>query len=128
MIKTRQLRKNLLPQLNAVSVLWLLHRLTGVALAVYLVPHFITINNSRWGPEIFNEALNWFQGSLIITAEFVIVLAVAFHGINGLRIIAMDFFDLSQRQKWLLGLVLTACGAVFLSATFWFVPKILEPL
>ena len=128
MIKTRQLRKNLLPQLNAVSVLWLLHRLTGVALAVYLVPHFITINDSRWGPEIFNETLSWFQGSLIVAAEFVIVLAVAFHGINGLRIIAMDFFDLSQRQKWLLGMVLAACGAVFLYASFWFVPRILEPL
>ena len=128
MIKTRQLRKNLLPQLNAVSVLWLLHRLTGVALAVYLVPHFITINDSRWGPEIFNEALSWFQGSLIVAAEFVIVLAVAFHGINGLRIIAMDFFDLSQRQKWLIGMVLAACGAVFLCASFWFVPRILEPI
>ena len=128
MIKTRQLRKNILPQLNAVSVLWLLHRLTGVALAVYLVPHFITINDSRWGPEIFNETLSWFQGSLIVAAEFVIVLAVAFHGINGLRIIAMDFFDLSQRQKWLLGLVLAACGAVFLCASIWFVPRILEPL
>ena len=128
MIKTPQLRKNLLPQLNAVSVLWLLHRLTGVALAVYLVPHFITINDSRWGPEIFNEALSWFQGSLIVAAEFVIVLAVAFHGINGLRIIAMDFFDLSHRQKWLLGMVLAVCSAIFLSASLWFVPRILEPL
>ena len=128
MIKTRQLRKNLLPQLNAVSVLWLLHRLTGVALAVYLVPHFIIINDSRWGPEIFNETLGWLQGSLIVAAEFVIVLAVAFHGINGLRIIAMDFFDLSHKQKLLLVMVLAVCGAIFLSASLWFVPRILEPL
>ena len=128
MMLSRLLRKNLLPQLNAVSVFWLLHRLTGAALAVYLVPHFMTINDSRGGLEIFNETLKWFHGPMIAAAEYVIVLAVVFHSINGFRIIAMDFFDLSHRQKWLLGMVLAVCSAIFLSASLWFVPRILEPL
>ena len=51
------LRRHLLPQFNSVSVLWALHRLTGVALAVYLVPHFITIHDSRQGASVFNETL-----------------------------------------------------------------------
>ncbi|MEE2716164.1 MAG: succinate dehydrogenase, cytochrome b556 subunit [SAR324 cluster bacterium] len=121
------IRKHLLPQFNAVSVLWALHRLTGVALAVYLVPHFITIHDSRQGESVFNETLAWFQGPLIAAAEFVIVLAVAFHALNGLRIIAVDFFDLSHRQKWLCWAVLVSCGAVFLASSLWFVPKILAP-
>ena len=121
------LRRHLLPQFNSVSVLWALHRLTGVALAVYLVPHFITIHDSRQGASVFNETLAWFQGPLIAAAEFVIVLAVGFHACNGLRIIAVDFFDLSHQQKWLFWAVLVSCGAVFLASSFWFVPKILAP-
>ena len=108
-------------------MLWALHRLTGVALAVYLVPHFITIHDARQGASVFNETLAWFQGPLIAAAEFVIVLAVAFHACNGLRIIAVDFFDLSHQQKWLFWAVLVSCGAVFLASSFWFVPKILAP-
>ncbi len=119
------IRKHLLPQFNSVSILWALHRLTGIALALYVFPHFISIHESRAGALVFNETLAGFQGPLFAAAEFIIVLSVTFHAFNGLRIIAVDFFDLSHREKWLSGVVIAACAAVFLAATLWFVPRIL---
>jgi len=120
-------RRNLLPQLNTGSVAWALHRITGVALAVYLLPHFISINSARGGREAFDAELGWYTGPLIAASEFVLVLAVAFHMFNGIRIIAVDFFDLSHTEKVLFWLVMAGCAAVMLGASFVFVPRMLAP-
>lgn len=121
-------RRNILPQLNTGSVAWALHRITGVALAVYLLPHLISINSSRSGREVFDETLGWYAGPLIATSEFLLVMAVAFHMFNGIRIIVVDFFDLSHRQKLLFWAVMAACTVVLLGATFIFLPRILAPV
>jgi succinate dehydrogenase / fumarate reductase cytochrome b subunit len=120
-------RRNFLPQLNLGSVSWLLHRVTGVALVVYLVPHFVTIHSARDGREALNAVLGWYAGPLIAATEWVLVLGVAFHLFNGLRIIAVDFFDLSHTQRALFWCVMAACAAVLLGASFVFLPKMLAP-
>ncbi len=107
---------------------WLLHRVTGVALAVYLLPHFITINNARGGAAALDEALGWYTGPMIAAAEWLIVMAAVFHAFNGLRIIAVDFFDLSHRRRLLFALVLGACAVVLLASSFLFVPRLLAPV
>ncbi len=128
MNKVRALvRGNLLPQLNIGSVSWLLHRVTGVALAVYLLPHFISINSARGGREALDAALGWYAGPLIAASEWLLVMGVAFHMFNGLRIIAVDFFDLSHTQKILFWCVMAACTAVLLGASSIFLPKLLAP-
>ncbi|MCH7477210.1 MAG: succinate dehydrogenase, cytochrome b556 subunit [SAR324 cluster bacterium] len=121
------LRETLLPQANVGTVAWLLHRVTGVALAVYLLPHFITINNARGGAAALDEALGWYTGPLVAAAEWLIVMAAVFHAFNGLRIIAVDFFDLSHRHRLLFALVLGATVAVLLASSFLFVPRLLAP-
>ena len=121
------LRKTLLPLVSIGNVSWLLHRLTGVALAVYLIPHFISINSSRQGPEVFDATLAAFTAPSYRVAEFLLIMTVAFHTFNGLRTVAIDFFDLSHRQKLLFWLVMGACAAVLVAVSFLFLPRILAP-
>jgi succinate dehydrogenase / fumarate reductase cytochrome b subunit len=121
------LRRTLLPLVNAGTLAWLLHRVTGVALAVYLVPHFISINAARGGPRALDAELAGFATPLFAVAEWLLIGAVAFHACNGLRIVAVDFLDLAPRHKLLLWLVLLACAAVMLAASTLFVPRILAP-
>ncbi len=121
------LRKALLPLVSVGNVSWLLHRLTGVALAVYLIPHFISINSSRQGPEAFDATLATFTAPLYRAAELLLIMTVAFHTLNGLRTIAIDFFDLSHSQKLLFWLVIGVCAAVLVAVSFLFVPRILAP-
>ena len=118
-------RQTLLPLVNVGTVAWLLHRLSGVALAVYLIPHFISVNAARGGPAALDSELAGFASPLFAAAEYVLVLTVAFHLLNGLRIIAIDFLDLSRQQKLLFWLVMAGCAAVFLAASTLFVPRIL---
>ncbi len=120
-------RQTLLPLVNVGTVAWLLHRLSGVALAVYLIPHFFSVNAARGGPAALDAELAGFASPLFAAAEYVLVLTVAFHLLNGLRIIAIDFLDLSRRQKLLFWLVMAGCAAVFLAASTLFVPRILAP-
>jgi succinate dehydrogenase hydrophobic anchor subunit len=56
----------------------------------------------------------------------MIVMTVAFHMFNGLRIIALDCFNLAGHQKLLFGLAMSGCAAVLISASFLFVPQILS--
>ena len=122
------LRRIWFPQWSVGTVSWLLHRITGVMLAIYLVPHFLTINKSRLGPAAFDSELATYSGPFYAAAEYVLVAAVTFHLFNGLRITAVDLFDLSHRQRLLFGLVLAACLAVLLAASLIFVPRILAPV
>ncbi len=119
------LRRTLLPLVNVGTVSWLLHRLTGIALAVYLVPHFLSIGAARGGPAALDAELAVFRAPFFALAEWVLIGAVAFHALNGLRIIALDFFDLSRHQKLLFWCVLLACAAIFAAASTLFVPRIL---
>ena len=117
-----------MPSVNVGTVSWLLHRVSGVALAIYLIPHFLSINASREGPEVFNATLAVFTAPVYKAAELMLIMVVAFHAFNGVRIIMVDFFTLSHRQKLLFWLVMLACGLVLAAASFLFVPKILAPV
>jgi len=121
------LRRTLLPQVNVGNVAWLMHRLTGVALAVYLLPHFLSIGSARGGPAAFDSELAVYTAPVFKVAEFLLIGVVAFHAFNGLRVIAVDFFALSHRQKLLFWLVMAACVAVMAAASLLFVPRILAP-
>ena len=122
------LRRTLLPLLNAGTLAWLLHRVTGVALAIYLLPHFLSIHAARNGAQALDAELHGFATPVFAVAEWLLIGAVAFHALNGLRIIAVDSFDLAPRHKALFWAVLAVCGVVFLAASTLFVPRILAPV
>ncbi len=124
---TSYLRRTLLPVVNTGTVAWLLHRVTGLALAAYLLPHFVSINAARGGPDSLDAALAAFDRPLFAVLEWLLVAVVAFHAANGLRVIALDAFDLTRQQKLLFWLALAASLAVFLAASVLFVPRILAP-
>ena len=121
------LRQTLFPLISIGNIAWLLHRLTGLALAIYLIPHFISINRSRLGPDVFDAALATFTAPFYKAAESLLIMVVAFHSFNGLRIIVIDIFTFSHRQKLLFGLVMGACAAVLVAVSVLFVPRILAP-
>lgn len=115
-----------LSQKSIGNVAWLWHRLTGIALALYLIPHFISIHSAMEGPNVFDETLATYQSPFYAFCEWMLILTVAYHAANGLRIIAMDLFNLSSYQKWFFGFVIAICLTVFILSSFLFVPRILK--
>ena len=93
---------------------WMLHRLTGLALVGYLVVHV-------WGlkaitnADAYNALITEYHGPLFKVGEFLLLGAVIYHALNGLRIVLIDFVGWSPNQKrlfWTLGAVAVVLFAV----------------
>ncbi|MEK9671695.1 MAG: succinate dehydrogenase [Rhodospirillaceae bacterium] len=78
---------------------FLLHRLSGLALALFLPAHFFVLGLALEGATALDGALNWTQGPLVKVAEFGLVFLLAVHMFGGLRILALEFLPWSPRQK-----------------------------
>jgi succinate dehydrogenase / fumarate reductase, cytochrome b subunit len=86
---------------------WMLHRLTGLALVGYLVVHV-------WGlraltdPDAYNALITGYHAPIFKLGEFLLLGAVIYHALNGVRIVLIDFVGWSPNQRklfWTLGAV-----------------------
>jgi len=93
---------------------WMMHRLTGVGLVVYLVIHIWGLK-SLTDPAAFNALIAKYHAPIYKVGEFGLLVAVVYHALNGLRIVLIDFLGWSPNQKklfWTLGAVAIVLMAV----------------
>jgi succinate dehydrogenase / fumarate reductase cytochrome b subunit len=86
---------------------WMAHRLSGVALVVYLVVHIWGLK-SLTDPDAFNALIADYHAWYFKVGEILLLAAVVYHAMNGLRIVLIDFLGWSPNQKrlfWTLGAV-----------------------
>ena len=96
---------------------WVAHRITGVMLFFFLFAHVIDTAMVRVSPEAYNEVMETYKNPVVGLGEAGLVAAVIFHALNGLRIIAVDFWAKGPRyQKQMFYAV--AAGFVLLFAPF----------
>ncbi|WP_299293711.1 succinate dehydrogenase, cytochrome b556 subunit [uncultured Tateyamaria sp.] len=99
--------------------LWLayiLHRLSGLGLALFLPFHFWILSLVLTSPDRLDSFLAFSEIGVVKLAEFVLVFLLAVHMFGGLRLMAMEWLPWSAPQKTL------AAGAVavsFLIATLF---------
>lgn len=101
---------------------FLLMRLTGIGLSVFLFLHIWTIGQIQKGNDSFNVAMNAYNNLLGWTLEYMLLLAVLYHMFNGLRLIVADFFNLTDRQKGLLWIVVVVVALIASASLFVFFP------
>lgn len=100
--------------------LWLaymLHRFSGLALALFLPAHFYVLSLALTDPERLDGFLHWSDAPLIKFAEFSLVFLLAVHMFGGLRLLALEFLPWSGRQKSLAAGALA--GAFLVSGLFF---------
>jgi fumarate reductase subunit D len=95
----------------------MLHRLSGIALAIFLPLHFLALATALNGANALDSFLALTRQPLVIVAECGIVIALAIHMTLGLRVLAIEFFDF--REKTLA--VLSACLAAVLAVGVIFI-------
>lgn len=90
--------------MKAHSSYWafMVHRLSGIALAVFLPLHFWALGNALH----LDSFLAWTEQPLVKLGEWCIVVALAAHLGAGLRVLALEFLPWRGWQKGL-----TACAA-----------------
>jgi succinate dehydrogenase / fumarate reductase, cytochrome b subunit len=72
---------------------WVLHRISGVGIFFFLLVHILDTALVRVSPEAYNAVIAVYKTPIIGIAELGLVGAILFHGLNGLRVIAVDFWS-----------------------------------
>jgi fumarate reductase subunit D len=74
---------------------FVVHRVSGIALAAFLPLHFWTLGNALQ----LEGFLQWAQQPLVKLGEWLIVVALAAHLGGGLRVLALEFLPWRNWQK-----------------------------
>ena len=86
---------------------WLLHRVTGVAIILFLFAHVVDTAVVGWGPEAYNRVASVYHNPFIRLLELGLVAAVLYHSLNGIRVMLIDFFPRLTRRARALGIATT---------------------
>jgi len=100
---------------------WVLHRVSGLALSAYLLLHIYDLRAAQKGAAAFDEALAVFQTPFWKVMDLLLLAAVLYHTLNGIRLLAFDagWGIRNQRQLFWIVFVLTI-GIFLFSAVMTF--------
>ena len=98
---------------------FLVHRLSGVALALFLPAHFLVMGLAIEGEARLDGFLRWSEQPLVIAGEWILVMLLAAHLAGGLRVLALEFLPWRDWQKTLAAIaaaIALASGLAFVLA------------
>ncbi|HIJ17225.1 MAG TPA: succinate dehydrogenase, cytochrome b556 subunit [Thermoplasmata archaeon] len=80
---------------------WVGHRLTGLALVAYVFLHlsFISTASMAEGGADFDALMETTSQPLFVAMDFLLVIVVIYHAMNGLRVVLFDLGVGIRRQK-----------------------------
>jgi succinate dehydrogenase / fumarate reductase, cytochrome b subunit len=100
-------------------IAWLLHRLTGLGVLVFVFAHVLDTALISWGPGAYNKAIHLYRLTGFRIGEILLVGAVLYHALNGIRITIMDFWpQATVVQKKLYGAVVILFVILYVPSVF----------
>ncbi len=105
------------------SPLWIaamIHRLSGLALAIFLPVHFFVLGRSVHGGVRLDAFLRWADQPSVKFAEGGLVFLLTIHLLGGLRVLVIENFPWSGGQKQLA----TLAAAVSAIVAFLFLVRV----
>jgi succinate dehydrogenase / fumarate reductase, cytochrome b subunit len=94
---------------------FVLRRITGVALVIYLFMHMWVIGSAIQGPEVFDVRLGLVQSTFFKFAEIALLAAVVYHTVDGIRIMIVHQFGVTQYRKSLFYAVLAVTALLVIA-------------
>jgi succinate dehydrogenase / fumarate reductase cytochrome b subunit len=108
---------------------WVAHRITGVAVFFFLLVHVLDTALVRVSPDAYDRVIASYKTPIVNLMEVGLVGAVLYHALNGLRIIAIDYWSAGPRhQKGMLRTLLVIWFLVMVPATYFMVRHTVESL
>ncbi|MFN3973656.1 MAG: succinate dehydrogenase, cytochrome b556 subunit [Dehalococcoidia bacterium] len=100
---------------------WLGLRISGVALVFYLLAHIAVISTALRGPDTFDRLLKVLQSPPFVVADLLLLLAVLYHGVMGLRVMLLEAgipLRWQERLAWV-GIALILVGMAGATWAVW---------
>ncbi len=101
---------------------WVAHRVTGVLIFFFLFAHVLDTALVRVSPDSYNRIMDTYKTPLVNLMEVGLVGAVLYHALNGLRVMAIDFWSKGTRyQKQMSWAVVAVVLLVMVPGTYFMV-------
>jgi len=81
---------------------FLLHRLSGIALALFLPAHFLVLGLALDGGPELDAFLVWTRSPAVLIAEGLLAALLCLHLAGGLRLLALELLPWSEHHKQLI--------------------------
>jgi len=93
---------------------FVLNRVTALGLTFYLFLHLIVLGTLTQGEAAYDNFIALVKSPLFIVGELFVVIAGIYHGVNGIRIGWVTFFEGApiQKQVFYFLMVIAAIGCV----------------
>ncbi len=92
-----------------------LRRITGVALALYLFLHMWVIGSINQGAAAFDARLAMVQSPLFKFLEIALLAAVVYHGIDGIRLLVVHYFNVAEYRRSLFYAVMVVSALLIIA-------------
>lgn len=108
---------------------WVGHRISGVLVFFFLFAHVLDTALVRVSPNSYDRVIDLYKTPVVNVMEVGLVGAVLFHALNGLRIIAVDFWAKGPRyQKQMAYAVVAVVLVVMVPGTYFMVERTVRTL
>jgi fumarate reductase subunit D len=97
-------------------IAFLVHRISGLLLALFLPLHFWALSRAIAGEAALEGFLRWTDNGLVKASETLLVILLAAHLAGGLRVLALEFLGWRSSQKTMVAAsagVALAAGLLF---------------
>ena len=79
-------------QISWAQLAWMGHRLSGIGVIVFLFAHVVETATVSLGPDVYDFTQGLYHNLPVRLGEILLMAAVVYHSLNGLRVIVMDFW------------------------------------
>ena len=79
-------------QVSWSQLAWFGHRASGLGVLLFLFLHVVETSTVLAGPEVYDFTQTFYHNLPAKLGETLLMAALVYHSLNGLRVIAMDFW------------------------------------
>jgi len=105
---------------------WLFHRVSGIAIWLFIVLHVIDIYLVGGDPHAYDQLLQFYASPIGRVMEVALGAALLYHALNGMRIVILDLWPsmtVYHRRlwwaTWIIFLGLGIPGAIIILRPLW---------
>jgi succinate dehydrogenase / fumarate reductase cytochrome b subunit len=95
------------------GIVFILNRLTGLGVLLYLSFHLVVLSLLARGPSAWDGFVSLAGSPLFLCFDVVLIFGLLFHGLNGIRVTLVGFGLVVDRQRAML-VALMVIGAIVL--------------
>jgi succinate dehydrogenase / fumarate reductase cytochrome b subunit len=98
-----------------------LHRASGLGILFFLLVHIIDISLIGLGRGIYDASVAFYAQTVLLPMEILLVGAVVYHTLNGIRVMTIDFTTEGYRREKVSFAVVMVLTILLTIPSAWFI-------